>query len=234
MYKYKLHDGSCSGEYEIGDKFIFTGDKSKAARAWSEEDLDGVFTLIYNDGTKCPKFKSESGDQQYEDWDLLSEYKENSVYKDLQELEDKLAAAQAIVEKLKKEKEAAEKANQEYELQGGDWFVRFWVNSTANTVTSANCASAGLERKTEALAQSALKQIRAFSRMLAYVDEHCPEYEPNWSKHNSYKSYVYFDHSENVWTYSENACNQHITVYMDKYTAQRLAADLNSGRFSLE
>jgi hypothetical protein len=233
---HKLHDGSCSSEYQVGDKFIFTGDKSKAARAWSEEDLDGVFTLIYNDGTKCPKFKSESGDEQYEDWDLLSEYEENIVYKDLQELEDKLAAAQAIVEKLKKEKEVAEKANQKYELQGGGYSLIVTSNQVSSKIGSANnWLEAGLERKTEALAQSALKQIRAFSRMLAYVDEHCPQWEANWrNKNNETKYKVSYDHSLEKWTVEGNSWVQSNTVYMDKPTAMKLADDLNSGRFSLE
>jgi len=152
----------------------------------------------------------------------------------LQELEDKLLAAQAIVEKLKAEKEAAEKANQKYELQGGDWFIRSWHNSIIDSATTSSCANAGLERKTEALAQSALKQIRAFNRMLAYVHEHCPEWQPDWTEYTPYKYFVYFAHGRDVWAWATNACQQSVVVYMDKPTAIKLCDDLNSGRFTLE
>jgi hypothetical protein len=62
----------------------------------------------------------------------------------LQELEDKLAAAQAIVERLKKEKEAAERANQKYELQGGDSFIHSWPNNLVNSAVThrgTNCTN---------------------------------------------------------------------------------------------
>jgi hypothetical protein len=154
----------------------------------------------------------------------------------LQELEDKLAAAQAIVEKLKAEKEAAEKANQKYELQGGNWSLVPTTNQVSGKHGSAtNWVEAGLERKTEALAESALKQIRAFSRMLAYVHEHCPEWEADWrNKNNETKYKVSYDHSLEKWTVEGNSWVQSNTVYMDRPTAIKLADDLNSGRFSLE
>jgi len=153
----------------------------------------------------------------------------------LQELEQKLAEAQTLVETLKKEKEAAERANEKYELQGGGYSLIVTSNGVSGVHAShTSWVEAGLERKTEALAQSALRQIRAFSRMLAYVHEHCPEWEANWIEYNPYKYFVYFDHGRNVWAWATNAYQQSVVVYMDKPTAIKLADDLNSNRFSLE
>jgi hypothetical protein len=156
------------------------------------------------------------------------------MYTNLQELEDKLLAAEAIVEKLKAEKEAAEKANQKYELQGGDWSVHAGTNSVSNLDPSQEWASAGIERKTEVLAQSALQQIRAFSRMLAYVHEHCPQWEADWEDNTQKKYRVVFNRQIRSWYVDYHELAQNITVYMDKPTAIKLADDLNSGVFSLE
>lgn len=155
----------------------------------------------------------------------------------LQELEDKLLAAQDLVEKLKAEKEAAEKANQKYKLQGGNWSLVPTTNQVSGKHGSAtNWAEAGLERKTETLAQSALKQIRAFSRMLAYAHEHdgCPEWYAGWSETRDDHYSVVYNHTSNQWRVNTNRSNQSVAPYMSETTAQKLCDDLNSGRFSLE
>ena len=156
---------------------------------------------------------------------------------DLNELQQRLNEAQALVEKLQKEveaKAAAEKANQKYKLQGGKWFITLSDSCTDHGMSTDNFASAGLERKTEALAESALKQIRAFSRMLAYADEHCPEWEADWGDDCQEKFFVYFNSRTNLWVANYTTIHHYLTVCMNKVTAEKLASDLNSGRFSLQ
>jgi hypothetical protein len=150
----------------------------------------------------------------------------------LKEIENKLAAAKALVEKLEKEREAA---NQKYELQGGGYSLIV----TSNAITSSYSphpiwATAGLERKTEALAQSALKQIRAFSRMLAYVHEHCPEWEADWNNTLRPKYAVFYNNTSKKFEITYWKISQYYCPLMDRPTAIKLADDLNSGRFSLE
>jgi hypothetical protein len=119
-------------------------------------------------------------------------------------------------------------------LQWGSWSLILTANQISDKHAShTQWVEAGLERKTEALAKSALKQIRGFSRMLAYVHEHCPEWEADWTEYTPYKYFVYFDHGKNVWAWATNAYQQSVVVYMNKDTAIKLCNDLNSKRFSL-
>jgi hypothetical protein len=151
---------------------------------------------------------------------------------DLNELQQRLNEAQALVNKLQQEVEA--KAAAKYELQGGDYTIVLSAQELQCTRTSPDFAQAGLERKTEALAQSALKQIRAFSRILAYVHEHCPEWEADWSDVGQYKYCVKFNHEDGLWKVDYFWTSEYLTVQMDKATAQKLCDDLNSKRFSLQ
>lgn len=153
----------------------------------------------------------------------------------LQELQNKLEEAKALANKLQQELEQAKKANEKYELQGGGYSLMLSSNGITNPTSSThNFCSAGLERKTKELAESALKQIRAFSRMLAYAHEHCPEWEADWSNSGQSRYKVIYDHSLNKWIVGSNSWIKGLIVYMDKQTAEKLADDLNSGRFSLE
>lgn len=168
------------------------------------------------------------------DWKdtLIERPKQETKMTDLNELQQRLNEAQALVNKLQQEVEA--KAAAKYELQGGDYTVLLDTNEASCARPSKTYAEAGLERKTEALAQSSLKQLRAFSRMLAYVHEHCPEFEADWGDDCQEKFFVYFNSRTNLWVANYTTIHRYPTVCMNKVTAEKLASDLNSSRFSLE
>lgn len=88
----------------------------------------------------------------------------------------------------------------------------------------------GDTRPTKEQAEKARDKMRVFNRLLAYVDEHDPNYNPdkewiNW--------YVNFHREKKKWwadycTYKTPGC-----VYMSAKVAKKLVDDLNSGRFEL-
>lgn len=91
----------------------------------------------------------------------------------------------------------------------------------------------GLERSTEYLAERSYKELRAYARLLAYRDEFCPEYEPNW-KNNSPKCYVYLDTRSNAWDVSNSRPYvKNGTAYFPHEVAVELARKLNSGEVEL-
>lgn len=119
-----------------------------------------------------------------------------------------------------------------WEPEGGD----FWISSFGyinETKTCKNARLFGTERKTKELAERAAKEMRAFNRLLAYRDEFCPDYEPDWNDHNAVKYVVYLDNKAKKWDLSKCYYCQYLTVYFPQHIAEELVKKLNSGEVEL-
>lgn len=114
----------------------------------------------------------------------------------------------------------------------------YW-SANATSVTAhgggpdAKIVAAGLCRETEPQAWEAHYAMAVHALILAYRDEHEPNFRPMWE--NGEKNYFVYWHLHNkVWTYTYHrdvvAAG---TVYMPMYVAAQLAEDLNSGRVKL-
>ena len=90
---------------------------------------------------------------------------------------------------------------------------------------------AGLVRETKEQAESAAKKMRAFNRLLAYVDEFDPDY--NYRKGIS-NYYIYYYHGSGRYEYHYSKETQTLgAVYMSKEVARELCRKLNSGEVIL-
>lgn len=119
-----------------------------------------------------------------------------------------------------------------WEPEGGEWFVTS-SGCIATFGTFFKTRDFGIERKTEEVAKMARDKMRVFNRLLAYVNEQAPRWEPDWGK-NSDNYYVYFDHGMNQSYACGSSVNERLgTVYMPEYVARKLVDDLNSGRVEL-
>jgi hypothetical protein len=87
---------------------------------------------------------------------------------------------------------------------------------------------------TKESANKAVVAMRKHNRLLAYVSEHAPGYEPDWSNPRSSKWFVEFCHSSNLWFVSyHNYWERLGVVYMPEEITKKLCEDLNSGRVVL-
>jgi hypothetical protein len=87
----------------------------------------------------------------------------------------------------------------------------------------------GATRQSYELAQRAFNQVRFYSRMLAYRDEFCPEYELEWDNSRD-KAYIFYDHSIKKFCYSTNTvCEIAGGIYFPISAAAALVKKLNSG-----
>lgn len=113
--------------------------------------------------------------------------------------------------------------------KGGEWFVAS-DGSVARGISSSEHRDFGAERKTKNLLQKARDAMRIHNRLLAYVQEHAPDYEPGWSNNSEQKWYIEFYHSDE-WYEVDFATTYQVpgAVYMPKDVAVQLARNLNNG-----
>ena len=93
--------------------------------------------------------------------------------------------------------------------------------------TSKTYINFGTERPTKELAQKARDAMYKHNRLLAYVHEHAPDYEPVWDG-EQFNYCVYYDSCKREWR-TEYARFHHTptTVYMPREVAEQLVEKLN-------
>jgi hypothetical protein len=141
---------------------------------------------------------------------------------ELEELKQQAKELLARIEKLE--------TPEIWEPKGGHYYV---TNNGRVYMTDSrsSCRSFGVVRETQEQAERARDRMREFNRLLAYVDEHAPEYKfipggDNW--------YVYYNDSLKEWgkfpsdDYSQLAC-----VTMPRAVAEALCEKLESGEVRL-
>lgn len=155
---------------------------------------------------------------------------------DISKLEQQLAETKKQIEALEQQLNEAKKPKP-WEPQGG----RFTIASDGQFYScdsSERCRQFGQERPTSAAATKALKAMRIHNRLLAYVDEFAPDYDPDWTDSKEAKCYLFLIHSvisdKSHWDYStHDTCKVPGTVYMPRSVAEDLVKKLTSGEVVL-
>ena len=151
---------------------------------------------------------------------------------EISKLEQQLAETKKQIESL--EQQLAEvKKPKPWEPQGGIFTISS-DGQVYSCYTLEVYRQFGAERMTAQLAQKAAEAMRIHNRLLAYVHEFAPDYEPDWNNPREYKYFVYFDKIRNKWqmTYNE-IFNSLGAVYMPEQVAHDLVAKLTSGEVVL-
>ena len=92
----------------------------------------------------------------------------------------------------------------------------------------------GLERTDRAQALKAVKAMRIHNRLLAYVEEFDPNYNPDWVNPDDDKYFVYYDNKHRKWFIASHLyAYVPGSVYMSKACAKTLLTKLNSGEVVL-
>lgn len=118
--------------------------------------------------------------------------------------------------------------------EGGLWLIHDggYVGKTSRNFD--NERNFGTLRKNKEQAEKARDKMRVFNRLLAYVDEHAPDYEPDWGASNEKKWFVFYDHPAKQWDVGYCTLVQRPScIFMPNEVAIKLADDLNSWRVVL-
>lgn len=137
----------------------------------------------------------------------------------------------AQVAVLRDEKAAAVEIKK-WEPKGGKFVVFSTGDIGSGASPNSDAIKFGACRETKDQAEKAAIEMRKFNRLLAYRDEFCPDYVPDWSNRLELKHYVLYDHSEEkykVYTFFYSPCE----VFFPKEAAYELAEKLNSGEVVL-
>lgn len=90
----------------------------------------------------------------------------------------------------------------------------------------------GVSRACRKQAEKARDKMRTFNRLLAYADEHAPDYEPEWGDNSQWC--VLYHHDREQWIVQANInCQVAGCIYMPEEVAKKLVDYLNSGRVEL-
>ena len=137
-----------------------------------------------------------------------------------------------MLEELKRQRAELDARIAEFEMQwepkGGDWRIALdWTAYWRGTHKLS--AIEGRERQTKELAEKAAKEMRKFNRLLAYRDEFCPDYVPEWSCEEC-PYFVFFSNTDRKWlaTSLRRAISPGI-VYFPEKIAEELVEKLNNG-----
>jgi hypothetical protein len=152
---------------------------------------------------------------------------------EIENLKTTIATLQQQLEKLEAEQKAkkweAEQKAKKWEPKAGkyrcstDGVVHEAFNSDADI-------SYGIERDTEEAAVERFKEMRRFSRLLAYRDEFAPGYKFNPIEHSFSVAYDRFDQE---WVTVENEYIERVGVWFPRDAARELVKKLNSGEVEL-
>ena len=127
---------------------------------------------------------------------------------------------------------------EQWEPKGGNWIIDIGEPNPVIDVGNYPIEDmyieqdhAGLSRKTKEQAERAAKKMRAFNRLLAYVDEFDPDFKYN---KDSCNYYVFYDYTEGKHSVCWSTTARQIGVtYMSKEVAEELCRKLNSGEVCL-
>lgn len=145
-----------------------------------------------------------------------------------QQLQQEIAELQKQLEEKQK---ALAAMPEKWEPKGGDWYVCGVSGEVISAASAYETRAFGVERATLEQAEKAAKAMRAHNRLLAYVADFAPDWEPNWSHEDCEAHCVKL--VDGVYEYEHNVCKRIGTVYMPRYAAEELCDKLNSGEVEL-
>ena len=143
-----------------------------------------------------------------------------------QQLQQEIAELQKQLEEKQK---ALSAMPDKWEPKGGDFVVDF-NGFVSRAPTADDTRVFGTEYKTREQAEKAAKAMRAHNRLLAYVAEFAPDYDPSWTDGEFCIEY-YHDSAE--FDVEVNFGQRLGAVYMPKHVAVELCDKLNSGEVEL-
>lgn len=121
-----------------------------------------------------------------------------------------------------------------WEPKGGEYYVS-WEGLVRFSDSTGDARIFGVEYATREQAEKALMATRAHNRLLNYVAEFAPDYQPDWSDENEEKAYLSKLHRNGGgWVVFVHAAYQSAgIVYMPASVADELCNKLNSGEVQL-
>lgn len=148
-----------------------------------------------------------------------------------QQLQQEIAELQKQLEEKQKTLSAMP---DKWEPKGGDFVVDF-NGFVSRAPTADDTRVFGTEYATREQAEKAAKAMLAHNRLLAYVAEFAPDYEPDWSDSTEEKAYVAKSHGvTGRWSCFVHATYKAVgLVYMPVDVADELCDKLNSGEVEL-
>ena len=140
---------------------------------------------------------------------------------------------QQEITELQKQLEEKQKAlsamPDKWEPKGGKYYI-FADGCVCRGDSDTDYRLFGNEYATREQAEKAAKAMRAHNRLLAYVAEFAPDYEFEFNEKNWA---VFYDEMEKLWISDWILVGYAGAVFMPKWTAENLAAKLNSGEVEL-
>ena len=119
-----------------------------------------------------------------------------------------------------------------WEPPHGDW----WIHGSGKVCRASSFNESqlfGTERPTEPLALKAAEKMRRFNVLLAYIDAHAPDYEPDWSNANKPKYYARHDCQTGKWVRSVGFRFEGVNPYGPFDVIDGLVDGLNRGKVVL-
>lgn len=125
----------------------------------------------------------------------------------------------------------AEQVVEKWEPQGGQHTIDLTMSEPVlYSYFTDSSREAGIEYKTKKQAEKVAKEMTFHNRMLAYREEFCPDYEPDWSDLDEEKWYIFYNYSSDNFTqYSELSIQNIGQVYFPEKECKELVKKLNSG-----
>ena len=116
-----------------------------------------------------------------------------------------------------------------WEPRGGEYTIKTALDDVVKCKSAKPFRLVGLEYQTQAKADSAAKQLRAYARQLAYLAENDDGWIADWSKDQN-KYYVTYSHEKAEFQTSNVYQANHLsTIFMSEANAEKLAKLMNDG-----
>ena len=149
-----------------------------------------------------------------------------------QQLQQEIAELQKQLEEKQKTLSAMP---DKWEPKGGEWFIDLFGEASTTSMMARELSSFGVSYATREQAEKAAKAMRAHNRLLAYVAEFAPDYNPDWSDDTEEKAYVSkSQRPQGRWScFVQVKYKAEGTIYMPVSVADELCDKLNSGEVEL-
>lgn len=149
-----------------------------------------------------------------------------------QQLQQEIADLQKQLEEKQK---ALAAMPYKWEPKGGEWFIDLFGEASTTSMMARELSAFGVSYATREQAEKAAKAMRAHNRLLAYVAEFAPDYQPDWSDESEEKACVAKSGRDGGrWNCFVSATYRTAgAVYMPINVADELADKLNSGEVEL-
>jgi hypothetical protein len=151
-------------------------------------------------------------------------HKKTSIYYHISGKNNKDDLYPEIVEVQKKKKWEPERGNYIIEADGDIY---------ESKLNSRYVYKEGRTYPTQELAEKAYKMIRPYQRLVAYVLEHAPDWQPDWEDDDQYAYCIVYNHNFKQWGITDKLFTEYFTIHMPKNVAEELCEKLNSGEVEL-